>query len=479
MDKETLKKSLNPNNLTPEDIKAFRDRYREDPVLFCSEILGLDMDENQRNMALGVLNHRKCCFISARGCGKSVCISALAIWFFSVFPKAKCVLGANTAYQTGVVLWTKILELINGSAISEWFECTENFVYYTGARDLGFITRITCSADKTESLSGFHAANMIYFIDESSAVEDKILTNLLSSCTEENNRFVLTTNPTRSNGFTADVADSPKWHTLHISGYDSKFTNKEWLDELVEKYGRDSDTVRVQVFGEFPKQFSNAICTSLQFNSCIGNKNARPGDVVLGLDVASSGGDLSVWCVRKGGNVIAFVEESSSTVESLVEKTLTLVDRYSVDRIFVDATGMGWSIPEILMNNLPKAEIHGINFASKAPNDKCANYRAYMYTNLSDAIKKGDLGVDKSLDCLMEIREELTSTDSILANDGRIKLEPKEKIREKLGRSPDRSDALALTFATETPFQIDDFSTASSMKSLDESLFYAGLWGSC
>lgn len=473
---DDVKKSLDPENLTPEDIKAFRERYKANPVLFCLEILGLELDKNQVKIAESVRDNRKTACISARGTGKSVCISALAIWFFTLSPNTKVICGANTHDQSYSVLWLKILELIRNSCIDKWFEVSQDYIYWDGARDLGYIHRITCGADKTENISGFHSPNELILLDEASSIPDRIILNLIAGLTEANNKILLSSNPTRNSGVLAEANEDGGWNCIHINGYDSRFTNKAFLDELVEKYGRDSDTVRVQVFGEFPKEFSDAICTSEVFRSCVDNVNARPGDVVMGLDVASSGGDLSVWCIRRGGHIIEFVEESSSTVESLTERTIHLVDQFKVDRIFVDATGLGWGVAPVLQQNLPCIEIHGINFAEKAPNDRCSNYRAYMYMNLADAMKRGDVGFEKSLNCLAEVREELTSTESKLGTDGKIKLEPKEKIREKLGRSPDRSDSLALTFATEVQFMFTNTSRFSK-KSLDDSLFRAGLWG--
>lgn len=479
MNKETLKKSLNPNNLTPEDIKAFRERYRANPVLFCSEILGLELDENQKKMANSLRDHKKTIVVSARGCGKSVAVCALAIWYFSMNPGAKVLLCANTSFQVTSVLWSKITELINSSAIQDWFDVSSEFIYWKGAKDLGFITRLTASTDKVESVSGFHAPHLLYLIDESSAVPDKIILNLLASMTEDDNRIMLTTNPTRNTGFTAENCDTDQWNSLHISGFDSKWTNKDHLREMIEKYGEDSDICRVQVFGKFPRQSANILLTADQLDACVKVKG-HSGDVVLGLDVAASGSDLSVWCVRKGGEVLHIEEESSSTVESLTARTINLCDQYKVDRVFVDATGLGWTIPEVLRQNLPNVDIHGINFASKTPTmPQYYNERARMYGEMAKYMKNGDVGLGLVRDKLANLREELGATEQFLNNNGQFQLSPKENIRNLIGHSPDLADALALTFSTETPFQISDFSTANSMKSLDDSLFYAGLWGSC
>lgn len=474
MNKDELKASLDPSNLTKEDVEAFRDRYRSDPVLFCAEILGLELDDNQQNIANSLRDNKKTICVSARGCGKSVAISALAVWYFAMNPGAKVLMVANTAFQVTSVLWSKLSELISGSAISSWFDVSAEFVYWKGARDLGYITRLTASTDKVETVSGFHAPHLLYLIDESSAVPDKIILNLLSSMTEDDNRIILTSNPTRNTGFTAENCDSPSWNTLHISGFDSKWTNKDHLREMVEKYGEDSDICRVQVFGKFPKQSANILISSDQIEACLSVKG-HPGDCVMGLDVAASGSDLSVWCIRIGGEVILFEEESSSTVESLTNRTLILCDRYKVDRIFIDATGLGWSIPQIISKNLPKTEVIGVNFSSKAPNmPQYYNERARMYGEMAKHMRSGEVSLSKVREKLGTLREELGATEQFLNNSGQFQLAPKENIRNLIGRSPDLTDSLALTFATEIPFTFAQ--SNSDMKRLDDGLFYAGLW---
>ena len=473
LNREEIKKSLDPEKLTKADVEAFRDRYRNDPVLFCSEILGLELDKNQIMIAEGLRDNKKVICVSARGCGKSVVICALAIWYFLMFPPAKVLLVANTSFQVSTVLWSKISELINESAIVSWLDVNADFIHWKGAKDLGFITKLTASVDKVESVSGFHSPHLLYLIDESSAVPDKIILNLEHSMTEDDNRMVLTTNPTRNSGFTFDKCDSPKWHTIHISGFDSEFTNKEHLNEMVETYGEDSDYVRVHVFGKFPKQSVNILLTPEQLEACL-LANPHSGDVVMGLDVASSGGDLSVWCIRRGGEILAFVEESSSTVESLVDKTLSLVDRYGVERLFIDSTGMGWTIPEILMKNLPTKEIIGINFSSKPVTQQFLNNRAWMYYNMAKAMKNGEVSFKNARDKFNRVKEEIGATEIFQNNHGQFQLIPKEQIRGTIGRSPDTSDALALTFATEVPWNYTQ--THADKGKLDQGLFYAGLW---
>lgn len=473
-----LRGALNPARMSKEDVQAFRDRYRENPVKFCREILGLDLDENQQQIANSVKDHRRTACISARGCGKSVCVSALAIWYFVLAPHTKVILGANTHSQSYSVLWLKTIELIQNSGINQWFEVTQDFIYWKGARDLGYITRITCGADKVESLSGYHAPHMLILLDEASSIPDKIILNLIAGMTELDNRICLTTNPTRNTGFMAEVEDNREWNVIHIDGFSSRFTDKEHLQYLIDRYGEDSDTVRVQVRGLFPKVSSDVLVSKELFLSCETNETPKTGDTVLGLDVASTGGDLSQWCVRRGGDVVFFDDEGTSTVDSLVSKTIRIVEEWGVDRIFVDSTGMGWTIPEILEKNLPNKEVIGVQFAEKPKiQTPCMNNRSWMYVNLRDRMRDGHVSFKKVPHMWTQLKEEMLATQVFLdQTNGKLKLCPKDEIRTILGHSPDLLDSLALTFATEEPWRYD-VGNSEEHRHLDEDLMYAGLWG--
>ena len=65
-----------------------------------------------------------------------------------------------------------------------------------------------------------------------------------------------------------------------------------------------------------------------------------------------------------------------------------------------------------------------------------------MYFKLKEWLEKGG-----ALPQVEGLREELHKVQYKFSKHGRLMLTPKEEIKDKLGRSPDMADALALTFA--------------------------------
>ena len=82
-----------------------------------------------------------------------------------------------------------------------------------------------------------------------------------------------------------------------------------------------------------------------------------------------------------------------------------------------------------------------VNFSSKAIDPRYYNKRSEMWFLMADWIKAGG-----ALPNSPELARELT-TPTYTFFKGKLRLEEKERIKGRLGFSPDAADALCLTFA--------------------------------
>lgn len=91
-----------------------------------------------------------------------------------------------------------------------------------------------------------------------------------------------------------------------------------------------------------------------------------------------------------------------------------------------------------------------VDFGGKSiSNPNCLNRRAEIYQKFKEWLQEGGyLGSPKDEE-VIELKRELQAVEYNLrkSDDGKIALGPKDDIRKKLGHSPDRADAVALTFA--------------------------------
>jgi hypothetical protein len=93
-------------------------------------------------------------------------------------------------------------------------------------------------------------------------------------------------------------------------------------------------------------------------------------------------------------------------------------------------------------------QVVDVNGGNQSLNPRFLNKRAEMWWEMKEFIEGGcELPKDKRL------KEELTCIEYDFTDKGRIRLDRKEDIAEQYGFSPDRADALAMTFA----YPIADF----------------------
>jgi hypothetical protein len=124
------------------------------------------------------------------------------------------------------------------------------------------------------------------------------------------------------------------------------------------------------------------------------------------------------------------------------------IDRLDPDAVFVDGTGIGAGVYDRL-KELGHKKIHLVNFGGKPHSgDRYANKRAEMWADMAAWL--GDAG-GADIPDRDEWQASLCAPGYAFDSSSRLQMEPKDKIRARVGFSPDVGDALALTFAESVP----------------------------
>ncbi|UDQ99381.1 terminase family protein [Lentisphaerota bacterium WC36G] len=162
---------------------------------------------------------------------------------------------------------------------------------------------------------------------------------------------------------------------------------------------------------------------------------------ILGVDIATGqSSDYSMACIRQGNLVFPLIKLDGDNM-SVANRIASLMNKHHFDAVFIDL-GRGEGVISRL--NQLNYNVIGIDFGSKplAPK-KYLNKRSEMYDLVASFLHKG--GILPKGDA--ELIEELSTPTYEENEKNQMVIEPKKKIKERLGRSPDRADALALTFA--------------------------------
>jgi len=162
---------------------------------------------------------------------------------------------------------------------------------------------------------------------------------------------------------------------------------------------------------------------------------------VLGVDVARFGDDATVITARRGLMCAPQrVYRGLDTME-VADRAIEAMREYNPVAVFIDVGAMGAGVVDRLrqLNYI----VTEVNFAGSASDsNRYANRRAEMYFKCREWITLGG-AIPKGV----ELRNELSIVEYHFTPKGKIQLEPKEKLKEKIGKSPDFADSLVLTFA--------------------------------
>lgn len=160
----------------------------------------------------------------------------------------------------------------------------------------------------------------------------------------------------------------------------------------------------------------------------------------IGVDPARFGDDRSVICCRQGLKAFEPLVFRRLDNMALADRVARQIESFRPDAVFVDAGCGGGVIDRVRQLGFCVTEVP-FGGAPSRPG-QYANKRAEMWGEMAAWIKSGG-----ALPECPELKADLCQVCYDFDAAGRMRLEPKEKIKERCGKSPDIADALALTFA--------------------------------
>ena len=154
-------------------------------------------------------------------------------------------------------------------------------------------------------MAGVHAKHVLLIADEASGVPDEVFEAGSGSMSTHGAITVLTGNPVRTTGLFYDTHHKLKanWWTYKVSCEDSPRVSQQFIDDMADRYGDESNAFRVRVLGEFALADEDTLIGRNLVEAAVGRDIEPVGPVVWGLDVARMGADRSVLVVRDG-NVV-------------------------------------------------------------------------------------------------------------------------------------------------------------------------------
>lgn len=422
-------------------------QWRKSPVKFVQEVWGAEPTEQQKELLRAVaLPGAKVSVKSGHGTGKTTCLAWIIIWFLMCYTKAKIPVTAPTAAQLKDALWAelKMWHDLLPTQMQELFEWTSD--HYTCKDTNSFAMARTASKYKPEALQGIHADNIIFLVDEASGVFEEVFIAAGSALSADNARVVMASNPTQLVGYfhSSQTRNKHLWTTLTFNGEESPRVSKAYIDSIAGEYGANSDVYRVRVLGEFPLsaegQFIGLNVVEEAMQRKLLEREYEFAPRIIGVDPSYEGSDEFVIYFRQGLHSKMLGKWAKNDDDAHMAAILAgFEDEYKADAVFIDkGCGMGLYSFGVQMGRRWQT----ISFAGASATPGYLNKRAEMWGLMKRWLLEGGC-----LEYDDQLKQELIAPMAWVTEKGLIQLEKKETMKKRGVNSPNRADALALTFA--------------------------------
>lgn len=478
--------------------------------IFARDVLQVNLDPEQEEVLDSFQINPMTSVASGTSRGKDFVAAVCAICFLYLTPEwddkgemvrnTKVIMTAPTARQVENIMKPEITRIFRkvGFLPGRLTGCDIRTDY-----EEWFLTGFKADAHNTEAWTGLHAVNIAFLVTEASGIPQTIW-DAIEGNLQGNSRLLLVFNFNVTTGYAAMSQRSKRFAKFRLDSLNAPNVvqkkeiipgqvNYEWVKDKVEAWCtliqpeefnegegdfhweglcyRPNDLFRVKIRGMSPKVSEDTLIPldwvrlaqqrrkDFLRDGFIPNKPLR-----LGVDVAGMGRDSSCFVYRLGDFVEKFDKVHSGGVANHMEitgKTVNILTQHTdsftgvFPQCFIDTIGEGAGVYSRLVE-LGRKDAFSVKFSHAATWHEqplkditgiyeFVNMRAYLFWCLRDwlnpAFKSKAMLPDDD-----EMTEELTEVKYKFRSDGKIQIEPKEDIKARLGRSPDKFDGLVNTF---------------------------------
>lgn len=415
---------------------------------------------------------------SGRDLGKTATMAMVAGWFLVCFEHPQGYIMSPTGAQAKTNVMAEIANWFNRKIenpetgvyepafiFRDLFDITSEAVRFKAAPLERFIVikRLSDNVsveDQTTLLSGAHAREQLFFIDEAVAFDDHVFETINATNGEPLNFLLGAFNPVKASAYATRAVFGDKSNIYIPLRWNAEDSDKPGIEHIIknriEEYGgKDNDAYRVNVQGLPPEEGEDVFLPVMWFerSKLQPSLYEKSDNYYIGHDVAGEGSDDACTVVKRGDTITDIYLHSGKDDN---EQSIFLSDLFDelsqkgeVRYINIDVIGIGLAVYRSVSRMLPDGVAKRINVSRKATRntDKYYNQRTQMYWELRQLFKDESITfkVNHGKGYLNRLLGELSAIEYDVDYKQQIKIIPKAKIKEKLGgKSPDIADALAL-----------------------------------
>lgn len=462
------------------ELNSLRTRlWLYDPVRWVEDCINFGPGEGltsyQKDSMRSLVEHRKHAVRGPHGLGKSTTAALAVLWFALTRDLAaidwKCPTTAGAWRQLQFYLWPEIhkwAKQINWNALGRGS--------FSSAELLDLSLKLThgeafaVAASDPMLIEGAHADSMLYLYDEAKSIDPRIFDaseGAFSGARDKTGELpeafglALSTPGDPEGRFWEIHTRKPgfeDWSIRHVTLEDAikaRRISAAWAERRRRQWGEKSQLYANRVLGEFKGSEGNSIIplqwveAAIQRWHSYREDGVTPGELTeLGVDVAREGDDETVLAFKAQMIVTRLRTEhwdDTTVTAGWVNEALSTHPQAHAN---IDVIGIGAGVFDMVR------EVHGRRvhpFQAAESTDRpdrtgehqFVNKRAAAWWHLRDLL-------DPAYGPLLALPDDellvgdLTTPRWKMTRTGKIQLEAKDEVKRRIGRSPDRGDAVVM-----------------------------------
>ena len=447
--------------------------YVNDPVGFIEDVLGCKLwgaedsptgRPGQKEIAQAFADHDDVAWGTCHGAGKTWLLARLCLWFWLTRPESIVLSTAPKHEQVKNLLWREIREAhanshkpLPGDVQVQKAEMPGHPRWYM----VGFATDTPKGQDAAVTAQGVHATGGLFFVaDEASGVPDGVFNTARGYRTGGNAKRAYIGNQNNRQGqfFAALHNETSNFQKFQTSALDvpefiggHRLMAPEWVTDMQAECGKDYENnpmYQVQVLGIPPTSDTHSLIPLTLLEE---NAELHPQSMgrTIGVDIARLGEDKCVAFLNDRGRLKARYEWSKARTHESAEIITQLMIRWEVSEagaVKVDASGVGGGVVDDLHRR--GIYVDAIDFGAGPQNDwerligrtvKFKNRRSELHYIYMKMMQQHMIAVPERYETAWQ---DTVSLHQIPDENGFFRIEPKDQMKKRIGRSPDDSDAI-------------------------------------
>lgn len=386
----------------------------------------------------------KIALVAPNGSGKTERIVGVStLRWLNRYPKGRVIVTSADAKQLDAQLMPA---LSNHRHRFPGWEFLQRMVRTPGG---GFLLAFT--TDEPSRAEGHHKTKespLLIIVDEAKSIEPEIF-SAFDRCTY--NVLLYISSPGLKQGRFYDAFTQHREQfilTTQVGLADCPHISQERIQDVIDTYGETAQYTRSTLYGEFMSE-DESQPMAVSFERLMAVINNPPHSRISKHEYAAfcdfaAGGDENVLAIRSGNKLLELVAWRDRDTTAAVGRFIIEFRKYGLraEQIWGDAGGLGWPFCDMLQ--AAGWAINRFDFGAKAHNEQVYfNRGCEIWGNFARSIERGELSLIND----PTLVSQLTTRKLFYDNKGRVRLEPKDEMRARGLKSPDRADAVVGAFA--------------------------------